>query len=112
VLLASYREWGTDCVARLNGMFAFALADRGRGRVFLARDRAGEKPLFYRLAEGRLSFAPSEGLMADPDAAGSTSRPSTTTSPTATSPASSASSPACASCPRATLPSTTSRPAL
>ena len=67
VLLASYREWGTDCVARLNGMFAFALVDRARGSVFLARDRAGEKPLFYRLAQGRLSFASElKALLADP----------------------------------------------
>jgi asparagine synthase (glutamine-hydrolysing) len=57
VILAAYMEWGTVCVERLNGQFAIALYDRARGSVFLARDRAGEKPLFYRLDEGALSFA-------------------------------------------------------
>src|SRR4029079_2258604 len=47
VILESYREWGTDCVTHLNGMFAFALYDGRQRQVFLARDRAGEKPLFY-----------------------------------------------------------------
>jgi asparagine synthase (glutamine-hydrolysing) len=46
VLMAAYREWGDDCVHRFNGMFAFALYDGLRGRVFAARDRFGEKPLY------------------------------------------------------------------
>jgi asparagine synthase (glutamine-hydrolysing) len=67
VILAAYREWGTDCVTRLNGMFAFALYDAGQRQVFLARDRAGEKPLFYSLANGSLRFASElKALMADP----------------------------------------------
>ena len=67
VLLAAYREWGTACLSRLNGMFAFALYDSRKREVFIARDRAGEKPLFYTLANGGLSFASElKGLMADP----------------------------------------------
>lgn len=57
VLLAAYAQWGSDCLERLNGMFAFALYDAPNERLFLARDRAGEKPLFYRLADGVLYFA-------------------------------------------------------
>lgn len=68
VLLAAYDVWGTDCLSRLNGMFAFALHDAGRQTVFLARDRAGEKPLFYHLAKGALHFASElKALMANPD---------------------------------------------
>ena len=57
VLLAAYAQWGSDCLARLNGMFALALYDAPRQQLFLARDRAGEKPLFYRLEDGSLYFA-------------------------------------------------------
>jgi asparagine synthase (glutamine-hydrolysing) len=57
VLLAAYHAWGADCLQRLNGMFAFALHDARHQRIFLARDRAGEKPLFYRIANGTLQFA-------------------------------------------------------
>ena len=65
VILAAYREWGTDCLSRLNGMFAFALHDASRHRLFIARDRAGEKPLFYRLADGEFGFASElKGLLA------------------------------------------------
>jgi asparagine synthase (glutamine-hydrolysing) len=67
VILAAYREWGMDCLSRLNGMFAFALYDSRQRQLFLARDRAGEKPLFYALADGVLRFASElKGLMADP----------------------------------------------
>jgi len=67
VILAAYRQWGTDCLSRLNGMFAFALYDSRRRQLFLARDRAGEKPLFYAPADGALRFASElKGLMADP----------------------------------------------
>ena len=67
VILAAYREWGTECLSRLNGMFAFALYDEQRQTVFLARDRAGEKPLFYHHANETLRYASElKALMADP----------------------------------------------
>ena len=67
VLLGAYREWGTDCLSHLNGMFAFALYDAGKKRLFLARDRVGEKPLFYSESAGAIRFASEiKGLLADP----------------------------------------------
>jgi asparagine synthase (glutamine-hydrolysing) len=67
VILEAYLEWGDECLTRLNGMFAFALYDRTRRRLLLARDRAGEKPLFYRCDKGTISFASElKALLADP----------------------------------------------
>jgi asparagine synthase (glutamine-hydrolysing) len=67
VILEAYKEWGADCLERLNGMFAFALFDVEARRLFLARDRAGEKPLFYRHALGKFAFASElKALMVDP----------------------------------------------
>ncbi len=67
VILEAYRAWDTACVERLNGMFAFALYDHRRRRVLLARDRAGEKPLYCSLVGGVLRFASElKGLLADP----------------------------------------------
>ena len=67
VILEAYRAWGTDCVARLNGMFAFALYDVGARRLFLARDRAGQKPLYYLHDGDRMVFASElKAIMADP----------------------------------------------
>jgi asparagine synthase (glutamine-hydrolysing) len=67
VILAAYREWGTDCLARFNGMFAFALYDVRQQTMFLARDRAGEKPLFYYQVAGEFRFASElKALLADP----------------------------------------------
>lgn len=66
VILAAYNYWGIDCLSRLNGMFAFAIYDAQRKTVFLARDRAGEKPLFYHYTNGILRFASElKALMAD-----------------------------------------------
>ncbi len=52
-----YEERGIDCVEELRGMFAFAIWDERRRRLFMARDRMGQKPLFYRVADGRIAFA-------------------------------------------------------
>jgi asparagine synthase (glutamine-hydrolysing) len=57
VLLAAYDAWGVGCLDHLNGMFAFAIYDARRQQVFLARDRAGEKPLFYYHDQSQLRFA-------------------------------------------------------
>ncbi|HYO77552.1 MAG TPA: asparagine synthase (glutamine-hydrolyzing) [Thermoanaerobaculia bacterium] len=57
VILAGYREWGADVPKRLNGMFAFAIHDEEERRLFLARDRAGEKPLYYSHQNGVFAFA-------------------------------------------------------
>jgi asparagine synthase (glutamine-hydrolysing) len=67
VILEAYHEWGVDCLARLNGMFALGLYDLTKRQLWLARDRAGEKPLFYWHSAGRLVFASElKALMADP----------------------------------------------
>lgn len=66
VILEAYRAWGLDCLSHLNGMFAFGLYDCAARRLFLARDRAGEKPLFYWHTAGKLVFASElKALMTD-----------------------------------------------
>ncbi len=57
VIVHAYEQWGVDCLARFNGMFAIALYDLGRERLFLARDRCGQKPLYYWDRGGRFIFA-------------------------------------------------------
>ena len=58
VIVEAWREWGEDCVGHLTGQFAFALWDQRRETLFLARDRLGEKPLYYStLADQTLIFA-------------------------------------------------------
>jgi asparagine synthase (glutamine-hydrolysing) len=57
VLVHGYKEWGEGLPERLNGMFAFCIYDRPRRRLFLARDRFGEKPLYYSHKNGFFGFA-------------------------------------------------------
>lgn len=57
VLLAAYAEWGAACLSRLKGMFAFAIWDRQKEALFVARDRLGIKPLYYYCKDGQFLFA-------------------------------------------------------
>ncbi len=57
VLLAAYRHWGVECLAKLNGMWAFVIHDRRNGVLFGARDRFGVKPLFVHRASDCWLFA-------------------------------------------------------
>ncbi|MGV9900794.1 asparagine synthetase B family protein, partial [Streptomyces tendae] len=57
VVLEAWRRWGTDCLARLRGMFAFAVFDERTGELVLARDQLGIKPLFLLRRGGGLVFA-------------------------------------------------------
>jgi asparagine synthase (glutamine-hydrolysing) len=57
VLLRAYQHWGVHCVHHLRGQFAFAVWDAGAERLFLARDRFGEKPLYLHESNGGLYFA-------------------------------------------------------
>lgn len=66
-LVHGYEEWGEEMVERLNGMFAFAVLDRRRGSLLLARDRMGIKPLHYAVDGKRLVFASElKALLRDP----------------------------------------------
>lgn len=55
-ILHLYEDIGTDCFSQLNGMFAIAIWDATRNRLVLARDRIGQKPLYYSFKDGRLVF--------------------------------------------------------
>ncbi|WP_018880157.1 XrtA/PEP-CTERM system amidotransferase [Thioalkalivibrio sp. ALE9] len=68
VIVHAWEEWGEACVQRFRGMFAFAVWDRNRDTLFLARDRLGIKPLYYSaLADGQLIFGSElKALMAHP----------------------------------------------
>jgi asparagine synthase (glutamine-hydrolysing) len=67
VLLNAWAQWGRGALDRLNGMFAFALWDRRRRELVLARDRYGVKPLYYAERDGTLLFASEvKALLAHP----------------------------------------------
>ncbi|SJZ99241.1 asparagine synthase (glutamine-hydrolyzing) [Sediminibacterium ginsengisoli] len=57
VLIYAYAEWGTDCLSKLEGMFAFVLIDKRKRKVIAARDHAGIKPLYYGKKGGDLYFS-------------------------------------------------------
>lgn len=59
VILKAYHAWGQGCVERFNGMFAFVIHERASGRVVMARDRFGIKPLYLNETRGKLRFASS-----------------------------------------------------
>lgn len=68
VLLTAYMEWGSGCLERLNGIFAFAIWDELEQRVFIARDRLGVKPLFYAERPDLFVFGSElKSLLAHPD---------------------------------------------
>jgi asparagine synthase (glutamine-hydrolysing) len=56
-ILHAYEEYGSECLDKLNGMFAFAIYDLKTGELFIARDRAGEKPLYYCRDDDKFVFA-------------------------------------------------------
>lgn len=67
VILSAYAEWGTAAVERFNGIFAFALWDEQRQRLWLARDRLGVKPLYYTVQGGLFRFGSEvKAILADP----------------------------------------------
>jgi asparagine synthase (glutamine-hydrolysing) len=69
VILHAYEEWGTGCLQRFNGMWAFALWDENAKQLFCARDRFGIKPFYYTEINGSFLFASEiKALLAHPDA--------------------------------------------
>jgi asparagine synthase (glutamine-hydrolysing) len=57
VIIAAYARWGTACLKRFNGMFAFAIWDEQQKELFIARDRMGIKPLYYCFTKGVFAFS-------------------------------------------------------
>lgn len=67
VILHAYEEWGMECLSRFNGMWAFAVWDKDRKRLFCARDRFGIKPLYYYLTDKKLVLASEiKAILQDP----------------------------------------------
>src|SRR5688500_15270301 len=72
ILLAAYMEFGVECLARLRGMFAFAIWDARDRSLFIARDRVGKKPLHYRVDADGIAFASeAKAFFAEPSFAAS-----------------------------------------
>ena len=70
VIVHLYEEFGSACLEKLRGMFAFAIWDENRRTLFLARDRVGIKPLYYHLSNDALVFASEiKAILADPTVA-------------------------------------------
>ena len=68
VLLTAYIEWKEKCLEKLNGIFAFAVFDKRKQRLFMARDRAGVKPFFFYKYDGGLIFGSEiKTVLAHPD---------------------------------------------
>src|SRR5437773_2376168 len=66
-IVHAYERWGERCVDAFRGMFAFAVRDVRKDRLFLARDRFGKKPLFYASYDGKFVFASEmKAILADP----------------------------------------------
>ncbi|MDD5449050.1 MAG: asparagine synthase (glutamine-hydrolyzing) [Candidatus Omnitrophica bacterium] len=79
VILHLYEEKGAGCLSDLRGAFAFAIWDENRGRLFLARDRIGKKPLYYFHRGGTLIFASEiKAILADPQLSTEVNRPAIT----------------------------------
>ena len=66
-ILHLYEDIGTDCFSQLNGFFAVAIWDANRNRLVLARDRIGQKPLYYAVKDGRLVFGSELKCLAEID---------------------------------------------
>lgn len=67
VIIYAYKEYGINCLQKFNGMFAFGIYDEKNKNIFLARDRAGKKPLYYAQYENKFVFASElKAILSDP----------------------------------------------